>query len=152
MAGTYINPGWTNDSSPAINQTNLNNLSDAVVENQGDIGDLETLLANYSTVETNAGNVPTLASRVKIGKGISVPTTAWAADSTYSAQGYGYRATVAVSGVTATYVPFVTFGVADAISGNYAPAAVSTTDGVYIYAKSAPVAAITIPSVVCITA
>lgn len=152
MAGTYTNPGWTNDSSPAINQTNLNNLSDAVVENQGDIGDLETLLADYATVEANAGNVPTLASRVKIAKNVAVATTAWASDSTYSAQGYNYRATVTVSGVTTAYVPFVTFGLADAIGGNYAPVAVSTSGGVYIYAKSAPVATVTIPSVVCVTA
>ena len=152
MAGTYTNPGWTNDASPAINKTNLDNLSNAVVENQGDIGDLETLLANYPTVEANAEDVPTLASRVKIAKNVAVAPSAWASDSTYSAQGYNYRATATVSGVTSSYVPFVTFGVADAIGGNYAPVAVSLSGGVYIYAKSAPVATLTIPSIVCITA
>ena len=31
MAGTYENPSWNNNASPALDETNMNNLSDAAV-------------------------------------------------------------------------------------------------------------------------
>lgn len=150
MAGTYENPEWINGTSPAINQTNLNNLSEGVVQNQTDIAALQTLTANYSTVSGYASQVPTLAARTICVGNVSVASSAWASDSTYSASGYNYRALVMVSGVTTNYVPFVNFGMADALSGNYAPVSVSASGGVYIYAKEKPSAAITIASIVCI--
>lgn len=77
----------------------------------------------------------------------SVATSAWAADTTY--EGWGFRAAVALSGVTADYVPSVTFGIVDATSGNLAPVADTYAGGVYIYAKEQPTAAVSIASVVC---
>lgn len=150
MAGTYSNPGWINETSPAINASNLNDLSNAAVQNQTDIGALQTLTANYSTVASNASQVPTLAAKIKTATSVAVPSTAWAADSTYSSSGYGYKATVTVSGVTASYVPFVNFAMADAVTGNYAPVAVCVSGGVNIWAKTAPNGTITIGSIVCI--
>lgn len=79
----------------------------------------------------------------------TVATSAWAANTTYSAQGYGYRASVPLSGVTADHIPDVTFAMADAVSGNLAPLADTYAGGVYIYAKEQPSATVNIASVVC---
>ena len=150
MAGNYVSPEWHDQTSPAINETNLNNLSGAVVQNQTDIAALQTLTANYSTVSSNASQVPTLAAKIKTATSVVVASSAWSADSTYSSSGYNYKATATVSGVTSSYVPFVNFGMADAVSGNYAPMAVCVTGGVTIYAKAAPNGNITIGSIVCV--
>ena len=79
----------------------------------------------------------------------TVATSAWAANATYSAQGYGFRASVPLSGVTADHIPDVTFAMADAISGNLAPLADTYAGGIYIYAKEQPSATVNIASVVC---
>ena len=79
----------------------------------------------------------------------TVATSAWAADTTYSAQGYGFRASVPLSGVTASHIPDVTFAMADAVSGNLAPLADTYDGGLYIYAKEQPTATVNIASVVC---
>ena len=79
----------------------------------------------------------------------TVATSAWAANTTYSAQGYGYRASVPLSGVTVDHIPDVTFAMADAVSGNLAPLADTYMGGIYIYAKEQPSATVNIASVVC---
>ena len=79
----------------------------------------------------------------------TVATSAWAANATYSAQGYGFRASVPLVGVTADHIPDVTFAMADAVSGNLAPLADTYAGGIYIYAKEQPTATVNIASVVC---
>lgn len=79
----------------------------------------------------------------------TVASSAWAANTTYSAQGYGFRASVPLSGVTADHIPDVTFAMADAVSGNLAPLADTYMGGIYIYAKEQPSATVNIASVVC---
>lgn len=79
----------------------------------------------------------------------TVASSAWAANTTYSAQGYGFRASVPLSGVTADHIPDVTFAMADAVSGNLAPLADTYAGGIYIYAKEQPSATVNIASVVC---
>lgn len=150
MAGTYSNPGWVNESSPALDKTNLDALSNAVVQNQTDIGTLQTLLTNYSTVSTNAMRVTNIVSSMLVVKNVSLATSAWASDSTYASSGYNFAATIAVTGATTNHVPFVNFAMADAVSGNFAPVAVCVSSGVKIYAKVKPTATMTIGSVVCI--
>ena len=80
---------------------------------------------------------------------VSVAASAWSSDSTYAA--YPYAATLALTGVTASHVPEVTFGAAEAASGIYAPVALSGSGTVKIYAASNP-AAITLQSILCIKA
>ena len=80
----------------------------------------------------------------------TVAVSAWAANSTYSAQGYGFRASVACTGVTASHRPDVAFGAADSVGGNFAPFCDSYAGGVYIYCKTKPTATITIPNIVCV--
>lgn len=79
----------------------------------------------------------------------TVASSAWAANTTYSAQGYGFRASVPLAGVTADHIPDVTFAMADAVSGNLAPLADTYMGGIYIYAKEQPSATVNIASVVC---
>ena len=81
---------------------------------------------------------------------VSVAASAWSSDSTYAA--YPYAATLALTGVTASHVPEVTFGAAEAASGIYAPVALSGSGTVKIYAASKPAAAITLQAILCIKA
>lgn len=89
-------------------------------------------------------------AEVKIFSGVSVAASAWASDSTYAA--YPYAASIACSGVTASHVPEVVFGAAEAASGNYAPVASSGSGTVKIYAAEKPTAAITVQTITCIKA
>ena len=81
---------------------------------------------------------------------VSVAASAWRSDSTYAA--YPYAATLTLTGVTASHVPEVTFGAAEAASGIYVPVALSGSGTVKIYAASKPAAAITLQSILCIKA
>lgn len=78
---------------------------------------------------------------------ISVSASSFVVDSTYT--DYPYRASVALSGVLASMIPEVILGVTDAVSGNFAPVAITYNGGVYLYAASAPESAITIPTIIC---
>lgn len=89
-------------------------------------------------------------AEVKIFSGVSVAASAWVSDSTYAA--YPYAASIACSGVTASYVPEVVFGAVEAASGNFAPVALSGSGTVKIYAATKPTAAITVQSITCIKA
>lgn len=77
----------------------------------------------------------------------AVAVADWTADATYA--GYGYKAEIPVSGVTAKYSPDIRFSFADANSGKFAGVADATTDKVIIYANAVPAAAITIPVIIC---
>lgn len=76
-----------------------------------------------------------------------VAVSAWAEDSTY--EDYPYRATVALSGVTAAMIPDVVFGLAAMADNSFAPVAECYNGGVYIYAADVPESAITIPTIIC---
>jgi hypothetical protein len=77
----------------------------------------------------------------------NVATTAFVADTTY--EDYPFRASVALPGVLESMTPEVVFGLADAVSGLFAPVAVCYTGGVYIYASDVPEDAIIIPTIIC---
>lgn len=78
---------------------------------------------------------------------ISVPASAFGADSTYP--DYPYRAAVALSGVTESMIPEVVFSAA-ALSGNgFAPVAGSFDGGVHIWADSVPSGDIAIHTILC---
>lgn len=74
---------------------------------------------------------------------VAVATSAWASDETYD--DYPYRASVTLTGGTATMRPEVCFAPADADSGNFAPVADSHAGGLYLYAKAIPADTVTIP-------
>ena len=98
----------------------------------------------------NASHAHAGYAEVKIFSAVSVAASAWVNDSTYAA--YPYAASIACSGVTASYVPEVVFGAVEAASGNFAPVALSGSGTVKIYAATKPTAAITVQSITCIKA
>ena len=104
------------------------------------------LAATASAVKSAYDRATNAAS--KIFSNVSVATSAWTSDTTYT--DYPYKATIACSGVTANHVPTVNFGLADATSGIFAPVALSAANAVTIYASENPASAITIPSIVCV--
>lgn len=77
----------------------------------------------------------------------SVAKTAFVSSTTY--KDYPYRAAVALSNVVSSMIPDIVLAVSDAAGGNFAPVAETYNGGVYIYAKEAPSAAITIPTIIC---
>ena len=81
---------------------------------------------------------------------VAVAASTWASDTTYAA--YPYATVITCSGVTASHVPDVAFGVTEATSGNFAPVATSGSGTVTIYAATKPTAAITLPSIKCVKA
>lgn len=80
-------------------------------------------------------------------KNITVETTAFVEDATYEA--FGYKADIPCTGVTADFFSDVTFDVAEAISGNYAPISKTGVGIVTIYAVNQPESTIIIPSIIC---
>ena len=101
-------------------------------------------------VITNALNNKLDDTSVIVYSDESVLAAAWVADTTYQTEGYNYKASIALSGVTTQYRPSVTFALSDAESGNFAPISESYAGGVSIYAKTAPTETMTIPSIMCI--
>lgn len=75
-----------------------------------------------------------------------VPVAAWTADAAYA--DYGYRAAVPLVGVTSSMLPDVVFDLPDAAGGNLGPVTAAYDGGIYLYAKAAPDADITIPTIV----
>lgn len=82
---------------------------------------------------------------VLVQSNISVPTSAWVSDVTYAE--YPFRASIPIDGCTVNHIPEITFALADATSGNFAPIADTYDGGVYIYAAEQPSDAITIPTI-----
>lgn len=80
---------------------------------------------------------------------ITISTSSWASNTTYS--DYPFRASVAITDVTTSYVPEVIFNMTDATGGNFAPVCETYNGGVYIYAKEKPTATVTIPVIECRT-
>lgn len=67
---------------------------------------------------------------------VLVAASSFVSDATYT--DYPYRGAITLSGVTATMMPEVVLGVAEATSGAFAPLAAAYAGGVYLYADSVP--------------
>ena len=77
---------------------------------------------------------------------VTIAPEAFVSDNTYV--DYSYRADLALNDVVSSMIPEVIFGMAEAISGNFAPVVESYDGGVYIYASDVPEATITIPTII----
>lgn len=154
MAGSYVNPGWTNGAAPALEKTNLDNMSNAIVQNQTDIENLQSLTANYAEnaqqTSTNTQDIANLKANILVETNLNIPTAWWQSDTTYASEGYNFSAVMPFIGATADYMAIVTFSPADAASGNFSPTAVATTNGVLVYAEQKPQTTVPIVSVVCL--
>ena len=94
----------------------------------------------------NGANVAVAVAGTDYDKSIvatNLSASTWIADATYAE--YGYKCNLAIPGVTSAMQPGVVFGLAEAVSGNYAPISVSGTNIVSIYSKVNT--AITVPTV-----
>ena len=127
---------------PTTRTINSKALSSDITLAPSDIGAVPTSI----TINGNAltGNITTQLTFTSI----SVATSAWTRDSTYT--GYDYKAVISTSNVTATLTPIVVFAPEEALSGNFAPVASPGAGSVTIYAKEVPEAAITIPTILCV--
>ena len=124
---------------PYHNARHLPEGSDPIVVQTGNIADSAVTRGKLSA-----------SARSLSFEGVAVPVSLWEESGDYASAGYGYRAFVACSGVTANHFPIAVFSPADAHSGNFAPVAQSYSGGVYIYAAEKPEAELTISSIVCL--
>lgn len=164
QTGVTVPEGANSDNLPALAQDLANEKQDKLTGTQGQVVGFDSS-GNAIAQEAPSGLPSGGTQGQLLAKGASsaewvdnptrafgpqtVATSAWAADTTYSAQGYGFRASVPLAGVTADHIPDVTFAMADAVSGNLAPLADTYAGGIYIYAKEQPSATVNIASVVC---
>lgn len=93
------------------------------------------------TMAPTAGAMRFVEPKKKVFSNVSA---VFSADATYTA--YPYRASIALTGVTASMIPEVIFDVEDASSGKYAPVAASYDGGIYVYSSDG--ASVTIPTVI----
>ena len=127
---------------PTTRTVNGKALSSDITLDSSDIGAVPT----SRTINGNA-LTENITTRLMFSN-ISVATSAWTSDSTYS--GYDYKAVLSTSNVTASMFPIVTFSPADAESGNFSSVAPPASGSVTIYAKEVPESTITVLSVVCL--
>ena len=99
----------------------------------------------YSDRNSAISDISPLAGSDCIYTDITVPTSDFIADNTYSL--FPYRAEIALENVTENSFVNVVFSVDDAVSGNFAPTAVSEEGKIIIYAKTVPETDIIIPTI-----
>ena len=118
-------------------------------------GDLGAVHSNLTINGISITNPTTSGANINthiIGTNISVASNAWSAVSSDSSdyyEAYPYRALTTLTGATAAMVPQVIFGYDEIQNGEIGPIVNSTTNGVYIYATTAPTNTITIPTIIC---
>ncbi len=113
-------------------------------------GGTDPLTIDGDAIQAAAVSRSKLADDVKVlaFTGISVPTSAWAADDTY--EDYPFRAAITLEGVTEDFAPSVSFAPEDALENIFAPVAETYDGGIYIYANESPEETVTVPAIVCI--
>lgn len=99
-----------------------------------------------SSIETLVGRVDSLEenAQLQIQQNVEVTTSMFSEDTTYANLDYNYKGTIPISGITTSDVVDVTFDMAQAVSGNFAPISNTYNGGVYIYAKEMPTSTITV--------
>ena len=108
--------------------------------------------ATKGYVDTAAANATTNAKEYCERKKLkfwdaTLLSSSFVSNSTYA--DYPYRAAVALTGVTSSMIPEVTFSVADLAGTEFAPVAECYNGGVYIYAADQPPATVIIPTIIC---
>lgn len=149
-----LNLNYSNDAKVKVGsaETTIKNRIGADSDNSQDIGRAavrwkDLYLAGNLTDGTNSISIANIANKSDIPTLLTFTNTSvstWTADNTYT--GYGYKASITLTGVTADMIPQVIFGVTEATSGNYLPIAESYAGGIYIYSKVND--AITIPTII----
>lgn len=107
----------------------------------------ETVQGVNASISEAKAETATKEDKKLLFSGVSVPASAWGADSTYI--DYPYRASVALTGVAASMVPNVVFPVSALSNTGLASVSECYDGGVYIYSDGVPSEAITIPTIIC---
>ena len=111
------------------------------------------LLSNKKTTLTDSDTDYPTTKAVNTGLGLrqlknlvftNISASSWVSDTTYT--DYGYKCELTCSGVTSTDIAEVIFAHAQAVSGNYSPVCLTSTDKVTIYSKVNT--SITIPTII----
>lgn len=133
----------TVDAIGAVPDPSTKNKGDTLVWN-GAAWVAQPPAGGVSSVNGESGAVVT---RV-IAQNVVVSSSDWIEQSQPTNPGFPWAASKAISNVTASMMPMVTFAAQDAASGLFAPVADTYSGGVYIYAKRKPASNITIPIIV----
>lgn len=141
ISDTGVQVGTGSDALPAAARALANEKQDKLTGTQGQVVGFD------ESGKAVAQDMPERGSLLTFGAHSIEPSNFLAI---IAYDGYSFRASIPLPGVTADYVPSVTFGIADAISGNLAPVADSYAGGVYIYAKEQPTTTVSVLSVVCV--
>lgn len=107
--------------------------------------ELDELSKEYEQFKEDTGkSFADIGASRKLIHNTVVAEGAFAADTTYG--DFGFRAAIPIAGVTADWIPDVTFPVQDKVS--YAPVAQTYDGGVYLYADGKPSGGVTIPTMI----
>lgn len=101
----------------------------------------------YDQAEIEEDSYVSVPGTLIVANNSVVAAADWVPDATYT--GYGYKAAIPVTDVTADYSPDVRFGFDDAMSGKFASIADTGAGVVNIYASEVPATDITIPVIIC---
>lgn len=118
-------------------------LEDTEPARKKELSDIENNAKEYTDEAKQESKSYTDAARIIV-HNVSVPASAFIADTTY--ENYGYRAEIALTGCLESMIPEVIFPVQDEVA--FAPVAESYNGGVYIYADGIPANGITIPTII----
>lgn len=125
--------------------------------------DFASSIHNHNALKDSTGNytlsAPSLSSNKTIAvttdipqrlsfQNVTVATTSWDSDSTYT--GYSYKACLTCQNVSSSMYGEVIFDCLDATSGNFAPVCTTSTNSITIYAKTTPSSSITIPLIMAV--
>lgn len=124
-----------------------NNIKSSYASSMSLSGDTLTLTSKSgATLSTATLSIP---SSNLVFTNTTVATTAFAYDGTHSP--FDYKATIPLTGVTASMIPFVSFSIEDVEENDFSTSAESYAGGIYIYAYKVPSASITIPTIVLVS-
>ena len=104
---------------------------------------LETTEISGTIEITYLPEFATLA-QLQIQQNVEVATSMFSEDITYADLNYNYKGTIPISGITTRDIVNITFNMAQAASGNFAPISSTYNGGVYIYAKEIPTSTINV--------
>lgn len=143
LEGKATSAGTADTATTATTATSANTATSATTATKAtQDADGNTISSTYLKKTDAASTYAKAISK----SSVSISASGWSSNTTMS--GFKYRASIAISGCTADYVPVVTFNGTQAISGNYCPVAETYAGGVYIWSKVNT--AITVPSVIVV--
>lgn len=145
QAGIGINNSWPAGAVCSFTYDGTNwrmNDYQIPVESYISYSEFQSLTSSQQTIaRSNIG-----LSRIVV-ENATVASASWTLETNPTYAAFPYKAEISVTGATANMIPEVIFSPTDAVSGNYAPVALTSTNTVTIYAKESGVAAITIPTI-----